>query len=120
VLTQSCDWRAIFVARAPVAAAALVGVGTSHPETVALEGWRPSLRRTLPANACLGLLFGALVGAVLRAGLIVISLWSYSPIGGAAIVSALPIAALAARPPRRGPAPVTARSPGAALAFSHS
>src|SRR4029450_11281154 len=115
VLTQSCDWRAIFVARAPVAAAALVGVGTSHTETVALEGWRPSLRRTLPANACLGLLFGALVGALFLAVLIVISVWSYSPIGGAAIVSALPIAALAARPLDRWLAPVTAVCTGAAL-----
>ena len=28
------------------------------------EGWRPSLRRTIPANVCLGLLFGALVGVL--------------------------------------------------------
>jgi len=98
VLTQAFDWRAIFVAQAPVAAVALLGVGRSQPEDVAIEGWRPSLRRTLPANTCLGLLFGALVGALFLAVLIVISVWSYSPIGGAAIVSALPIAALAARP----------------------
>ncbi len=115
VLTQAFDWRAIFVAQAPVAAAALVGVGASHPENVALEGWRPSLRRTLPANACLGLLFGALVGALFLAVLIVISVWSYSPIGGAAIVSALPIAALAARPLDRWLPPVTAVCTGAAL-----
>ena len=115
VLTQAFDWRAIFVAQAPVAAAALIGVGASHPETVAIEGWRPSLRRTLPANACLGLLFGALVGALFLAVLIVISVWSYSPIGGAAIVSALPIAALAARPLDRWLPPVTAVCTGAAL-----
>src|SRR4029453_10602150 len=65
VLTQAFDWRAIFVAQAPVAAAALVGVGTSHPETVALEGGGRSLRPTRPAHACLGLLFGALVGGLL-------------------------------------------------------
>jgi predicted MFS family arabinose efflux permease len=115
VLTQAFDWRAIFVAQAPVAAVALLGVGRSQPEDVAIEGWRPSLRRTLPANACLGLLFGALVGALFLAVLIVISVWSYSPIGGAAIVSALPIAALAARPLDRWLAPVTAVCTGAAL-----
>jgi predicted MFS family arabinose efflux permease len=115
VLTQAFDWRAIFVAQAPVAAAALVGVGASHPDTEAIEGWRPSLRRTLPANTCLGLLFGALVGALFLAVLIVISVWSYSPIGGAAIVSALPIAALAARPLDRWLPPVTAVFTGAAL-----
>ena len=115
VLTQAFDWRAIFVAQAPVAAVALLGVGRSQPEDVAIEGWRPSLRRTLPANTCLGLLFGALVGALFLAVLIVISVWSYSPIGGAAIVSALPIAALAARPLDRWLAPVTAVCTGAAL-----
>jgi MFS family permease len=115
VLTQAFDWRAIFVAQAPVAAAALVGVGASHPDTEAIEGWRPSLRRTLPANTCLGLLFGALVGALFLAVLIVISVWSYSPIGGAAIVSALPIGALAARPLDRRLPPVTAVCTGAAL-----
>jgi len=115
VLTQAFDWRAIFVAQAPVAAAAFVGVGRAHPDTVAIEGWRPSLRRTLPANACLGLLFGALVGALFLAVLIVISVWSYSPIGGAAIVSALPIAALAARPLDRWIPPVTAVCAGAGL-----
>jgi MFS family permease len=115
VLTQAFDWRAIFVAQAPVAAVALLGVARSQPEDVAIEGWRPSLRRTLPANTCLGLLFGALVGALFLAVLIVISVWSYSPIGGAAIVSALPIAALAARPLDRWLAPVTAVCTGAAL-----
>ena len=94
VLTQAFDWRAIFVAQAPVAAVALLGVGRSQPEDVAIEGWRPSLRRTLPANTCLGLLFGALVGALFLAVLIVISVWSYSPIGGAAM----------SKPPSAGPA----------------
>jgi predicted MFS family arabinose efflux permease len=98
VLTQAFDWRAIFIAQAPVAALGLVGLAGSHEHAVADEGWRPSLRRTLPANACLGLLFGALVGALFLAVLLVISVWNYSPIGGAVIVSALPVAALAARP----------------------
>ncbi len=115
VLTQAFDWRAIFVAQAPVAAVALLGVSRSKPEDVAIEGWRPSLRRTLPANTCLGLLFGALVGALFLAVLIVITVWSYSPIGGAVIVSALPIAALAARPLDRWLQPVTAVCTGAAL-----
>jgi predicted MFS family arabinose efflux permease len=115
VLTQAFDWRAIFVAQAPVAAVALVGVGRSQPDTVAIEGWRPSLRRTLPANACLGLLFGALVGALFLAVLIVISVWNYSPIGGALIVSALPAAALGARRLDRWLPPVAAVCAGCGL-----
>jgi hypothetical protein len=102
VLTQAFDWRAIFIAQAPVAAFGLLGLRGTH-ETEAEEGWSPSLRRTLPANASLGLLFGALVGALFLAVLLVISVWDYSPIAGAGIVSALPVAALAVRPLRLEP-----------------
>jgi MFS family permease len=98
VLTQAFDWRAIFVAQAPVAALGLVGTIRAHPHAVVDERPRPLPERVLPANACLGLLFGALVGALFLAVLIVISVWNYSPIGGAVVVSALPVAALAARP----------------------
>lgn len=100
VLTQAFDWRAIFVAQAPVAALGLVGLVRTHTHAVAEEGWSSSLKRTLPANACLGLLFGALVGALFLAVLLVISVWDYSPIAGAGIVSALPLAALLVRPLR--------------------
>jgi MFS family permease len=98
VLTQAFDWRAIFIAQAPVAALGLLATARAHPQAVVEEGWRPSLGRTLPANLCLGLLFGALVGALFLAVLLVITVWGYSPIGGAAIVSALPAAAVAVRP----------------------
>jgi MFS transporter len=98
VLTQAFTWRAIFVAQAPFAAAGLLNVARARAGPVAEEGWRPSLRRTLPANVCLGLLFGALVGALFLAVLLVISVWNYSPIAGAGIVSALPVAAVLARP----------------------
>ena len=98
VLTQAFDWRAIFAAQAPVAALGLLGAARRRPDAAVQEGPRPSLARTLPANACLGLLFGALVGALFLGVLLVISVWSYSPIGGALVVSSLPAAALAARP----------------------
>jgi MFS family permease len=113
VLTQAFEWRAIFIAQAPVAALGLLGVWRAHVEVEAKEGWSPSLRRTLPANVCLGLVFGALVGALFLAVLLVISVWGYSPIEGAAIVSALPLAALAVRPLRL--TPLAAVCGGAAL-----
>jgi MFS transporter len=97
VLTQAFDWRAIFVTQAPVAALGLVGTIRTHPHAVVDER-RPLSARVLPANTCLALLFGALVGALFLAVLLVISVWNYSPIGGAVVVSALPLAALAARP----------------------
>jgi MFS family permease len=113
VLTQAFDWRAIFVAQAPVAALGLVGLVRAHAHAEAEEGWSSSLTRTLPANACLGLLFGALVGALFLAVLLVISVWDYSPIAGAGIVSALPLAALAVRSLRLSP--LTAVCGGSAL-----
>ncbi len=115
VLTQAFSWRAIFVAQAPVAALGLLAVAHSHVRAVAEEGWRPSLRKTLPANVTLGLLFGALVGALFLAVLLVISVWNYSPIAGAAIVSVLPAAALAARPLERRLPRLVAVCGGAAL-----
>jgi MFS family permease len=113
VLTQAFDWRAIFVAQAPVAALGLVGLVRAHTHVEAEEGWSRSLVRTLPANTCLGLLFGALVGALFLAVLLVISVWDYSPIAGAGIVSALPLAALAVRSLRLSP--LTAVCGGSAL-----
>lgn len=100
VLTQAFDWRAIFVVQAPVAGLALLAVRAA-PDAELAEGWRPSLRKTIPANVCIGLLFGALVGVLFLAVLLVIVVWGYSPIGGAAIVSVLPVATLAVRPLER-------------------
>ncbi len=115
VLTQAFDWRAIFAVQAPVAALGLLAVAGSRAEAVTAEGWRPSLVRTLPANTCLGLLFGALVGALFLAVLLVISVWNYSPIEGAGIVSALPVAAVAARSLERRLPGLIAVCGGAAL-----
>jgi MFS family permease len=100
VLTQAFDWRAIFVAQAPFAAVALIGLARAPLSSSVVEGWTHGLARSVPANVCLGLLFGALVGALFLAVLLVISVWDYSPIEGAGIVSALPLAALAVRPLR--------------------
>jgi predicted MFS family arabinose efflux permease len=95
VLTQAFDWRAIFVVQAPVALLGLLAAPKSRTHVV--DGARTP-RGAMRANVCLGLLFGALVGALFLAVLLVISVWNYSPIGGALLVSALPAAALAVRP----------------------
>ena len=115
VLTQVFDWRAIFAAQAPVAALGLIAVFAAPVGAALEEGWRSSLARTLPANACLGLLFGALVGVLFLAVLLVITVWGYSPIAGAAIVSVLPAATVASRPLGRWLSGLTAICGGAAL-----
>jgi hypothetical protein len=115
VLTQAFDWRAIFAAQAPVAALGLVGALAAPAGATLDEGWRSSLAGTLPANACLGLLFGALVGVLFLAVLLVITVWGYSPIAGAAIVSVLPAATIVSRPLGRWLGGITAICGGATL-----
>ena len=57
-------------------------------------------RGALAADAALGFVFAALVGALFLAVLLVITVWGLEPIAGALVVSALPAATLAARPAR--------------------
>jgi len=115
VVTQVLGWRAIFAVQAPLAALGLLAVVAVTAAPVLEEGWRLSLARAAPANTCIGLLFGALVGVLFLYVLLVITVWGYSPIAGAAIVSILPVTTLAARPLERRLPRLTAVYGGAAL-----
>jgi MFS family permease len=100
ILTEAFDWPAIFVFQAPVALVGLIAAFESHAQidTAAAQPEPAGAQRSRTfANAALGFLFGALVGALFLAVLLVITGWGLSPIAGAAVVSALPLAALAAR-----------------------
>src|SRR5436190_20402660 len=113
VLTQLFDWRAIFVVQAPVAAVALLATGGA----VVLADETPLRRRrgALAADAALGLVFAALVGALFLAVLLVITVWGLEPITGALVVSTLPAATLLARSLRRGLSTWQAVAGGAVL-----
>jgi MFS family permease len=111
ILTQLFDWRAIFVFQAPVALVALVAALQSHSQSAA----PPGANRRVAANVGLGLLFGALVGALFLAVLLVVTVWGLSPIAGAAAVSALPLAAVAAHRLSGELAALTAAAAGALL-----
>jgi MFS family permease len=113
VLTQLFDWRAIFVVQAPVAAAALFATGGA----VVLGDEAPRRRRrgALAADAALGLVFAALVGALFLAVLLVITVWGLEPITGALVVSTLPAATLVARSLGRGMSTAAAVGGGAVL-----
>lgn len=97
VLTELFDWRAIFLAQAPVAALALVAAATPAVWALAAEGRGPD---RLPFWANLGLLFafGALVGALFLAVLMIVTVWGFGPLYGALVVSVLPVAALLVSP----------------------
>jgi MFS family permease len=113
VLTQLFDWRAIFIVQAPVAGVALLATGGA----VALTDEAPRRRKrgALAADAALGLVFAALVGALFLAVLLVITVWGLEPITGALVVSTLPAATLLARSLGRGLPPWAAVWGGAAL-----
>jgi MFS family permease len=115
VLAQAFDWRAIFAFQAPVAALGLFGALRARVDPIAEEGYTRGSARSLPANICLGFVFGALVGVLFLSVLLVISVWGHSPITGAAIVSVLPAATLAVRPLERRLPGTTAVQSGAAL-----
>ena len=94
MLTQAFDWRAIFIVQVPIAALGLGALLFPGPDRSAPDDDGPA--HLLP-DVSIGLLFGALVGALFLSVLLLIPGWSYSPIRGAAVVSALPLCSLVSR-----------------------
>jgi hypothetical protein len=95
-ITQLLDWRAIFLAQAPIAAAAAVAsVAAARKQGErAGEDLPPGRLEPAPAIA-LALLSAALTGVLFLLVLQLVAGWSLEPLAGAAAVSILPIAALA-------------------------
>jgi len=92
-LTDALDWRAIFFAQAPIALAAAVAcwslrIPAPHAEASAPLRWAPAVGFALLSAALTAVLF--LLVLELVAG------WSVDPLGAAAAVSVLPVAALVA------------------------
>jgi MFS family permease len=98
LLTEVFDWRAIFAVQAPVAAAALLAALHPRSRWARPDAAAPSGALPVAPNIGLVLAFAALVGALFLAVLLVVTVWDYGPLAGAGIVSALPLAVLAARP----------------------
>jgi MFS family permease len=96
ILTEAFDWRAIFAVQAPLAAAAIVAA--LQPAARALKPSTGSAPVPLGSALALVFTYAALVGALFLAVLLVVTVWDYGPLAGAGIVSALPLAALCARP----------------------
>ena len=99
VLTELFDWRAIFLAQAPVAALAFGAALAPASRRVAAEGRPPATTaESRRAGLALVFTFGGLVGALFLAVIMVVTVWDLGPLAGAIVVSALPLAAVAVRP----------------------
>jgi MFS family permease len=96
ILTEAFDWRAIFAVQAPLAAAAIAAA--LHPAARALAPPSEEGRAPLGSAPALVFTYAALVGALFLSVLLIVTVWDYGPLAGAGIVSALPVAALCARP----------------------
>jgi len=97
-VTQLLDWRAIFLAQAPLAAAAAVAAARSSaaaPIGERATAARPAGRLAFAPAAALGLLSAALTGVLFLLVLQLVAGWSLEPLVAALAVSVLPIAALA-------------------------
>ena len=113
-LTELFSWQAIFILQAPIAGAAalaaLAGPAPAHlvvPEHAEPFGWRPAL--------ALGLVSAALSAVLFLLVLLLVAGWSVSPLGAAATVTVIPLAALAGTRPR-GDARVRAAAGSALIA----
>jgi MFS family permease len=97
VLTQLFSWRSIFLLQAPFAALALVAVFDRRVRHVGIAAHHEPLGQRFWANLGFLLLYGALVGALFLAVLLLVIVWDWSPITGALVVSGLPIGAIVVR-----------------------
>ncbi len=110
LLTQVFDWRAIFLAQAPIAALAIVtalsapasssGGSARNTEPPAAHPPNPGPNAVATfsalspgsANLGLGLISAGLIGVLFIASVLLINVWQVSPLGAAAILSVIPIA----------------------------
>ena len=91
-LTDAISWKAIFFAQVPLALLALALVPR---RTRAVRQPVPAGRPAVAANLALALLSAALTAALFLVVLLLINGWGHSPLAAAAIVSVMPLAALA-------------------------
>jgi MFS family permease len=119
VLTQLFDWRSIFLAQAPVAAVAAVAVmivrREAHHEIAAEADRPPSELDPVAANLGLLLLSASLIGALFLVVIELINAWQLTPLGAAAVVSAIPLSTAAAERLVRGRSAVLLGAAGAVL-----
>jgi len=125
------DWRAIFLAQAPVAALAALAIGMAprsdaeafaeaaelNPAPAREELDHRSRRRLAPmtANIALALISAALIGALFLVTVLLINVWGLTPLGAAAVLTVIPVATTLADRLTRGRSPVRLGAVGAVV-----
>ncbi|HEX2096046.1 MAG TPA: MFS transporter [Solirubrobacterales bacterium] len=119
LLTELVSWQSVFLIQAPLAIAAGVPVLAVARHEAATGVIASELRRTgrphLLANLALAMTSAAIAAALFLLVLLLIEGWRLSPIGAAAVVSAMPLAALLGS--RLGPEVASAKARAAAGAI---
>jgi len=119
VLTQVFDWRAIFLAQAPVAALGVILVLAVRPKPVDALADEADARAAgldpITANAGLTLLSAGLICALFLVVLMLINAWLLSPIAAAAVVTTIPLTTAIAERRVRASSPIALGAVGAAL-----
>jgi MFS family permease len=92
LLTQLLGWESIFAAQVPAILITVVALVSVRPEPV-LE---PLGRPAITPNAALLLVSGALVAALFLLVLLLINGWRLDPLAAGAVVTVMPLAAIAA------------------------
>ncbi len=108
LLTELLSWRAVFFAQAPLAAVALIAAIRARPSELSAQAEAAAVEeaaaseldrsRRLGANIALALASAALVGLLFLAVVLLVNVWRFSPLGAAAIVSAVPLATFLVQP----------------------
>ena len=97
-LTQAFDWRAIFIAQIPIAAAGALAALRDAPEpalTPLVEDAHEPRRSRVADAFALALVSAALTAVLFGLVLLLIAGWAVEPLAAAATVTVLPLAALA-------------------------
>jgi predicted MFS family arabinose efflux permease len=105
LLTELFSWRAIFLAQAPFAAAAIAvlprvtrAAPAAEPVTAANGAAPATPVRRIGAHLALALVSAALVGALFLVVLLMINGWGATPLAAAAVATAIPVGTLVSRP----------------------
>ena len=91
ILTETLGWESIFLVQAPLALVTLLGVVRLRVRPLVESAGRPSL----PANAALLLLSGALTAALFLLVLLLVDGWRMPPAVAGVVVTVMPVAAIA-------------------------